>query len=134
MLGFISSLPATLKGHYGPLTCGISYNAKKLQGPQGPLAFWTQMVNGPGGVAWPLCACANAATDSHDSLISPMVPISLDVSEWVQHHCVVGAVLASVCGARGGSGFRNLAGGWAWTDGWGYTVGFSQEAVEELYT
>lgn len=47
------------------------------------------MVNGPSGVAWPLCACASAATDSHDALVSPTVPISLDVSEWVQHQNTV---------------------------------------------
>lgn len=89
----------------------------------------------PDGVAWPLWACGDAAPNSLDGLVSPPVPISLDVSERVQRQdAVVGAALASVCGAGGGSGFRNLAGGWTWTDGWGHTVGLSQGAAKELYT
>lgn len=129
MLGTISSLPATLKGHYGPLTWGFSHNAEKLEGAQGTLAPWTQMDSGPRWTCLAfVCLCLMQPP-------SPMMPSSLPrpPSVWMclsRHSTRTGRCV--VCSP--GSGFRNLAGVWAWRDKWGYTVGLSQGAVKELCT
>lgn len=81
-----------------------------------------------------LCApVGDAASDSHDVLVSPIVPISLDVSERVQHRDAAWWVQPwLLCVELEVALASGIAGGW--TDGWGHTVGLSQGAVKGLYT
>lgn len=79
MAGTISSMSAFDSGEGVFLT--MPRNFREIRAPWYHGHRW---ITVPDGVAWPLCACGDAAADSHDGLISPMVPISLDVSERVQ--------------------------------------------------
>lgn len=118
MVGTISSLPATLKGHYGPLTWEFSHNAEKLQGAQRTLAPWTQMDSGPRWTCLAfVCLCLMQPP-------SPMMPSSLSRSPsvWMclgghshqDRMLCGGAVLALASGILQESGHGETGGGTQW--------------------